>query len=622
MNVLTRAGWLASAAVSGALLLSFLSLDFAGPWPFALLVAIAVCSFARPAWALPLVTALIPIAWFSASKFWNFRITWAEVLACAALTGLSLDALRGRRPVPRLVAAPAAVFAAIVIAGLAASLRVLALRGGEPFWHELTATMTREYFVDHSLGAVHAGLLLLEGTLLYVHAARLCTEPGVLRRVLAATVLGSTVAAACTFYRLIGAAARGASFWAALAGLSGTLRWNVHYADWNAAGSVYALALLAAVALAVSSRGLRRAIWIVCAIATALGLWITGSRIAVIAVPAAAIGALMLPLAMRGKRQTIAAGAAALALCAALALVSVALPHRGIQQSTWLALESRTGLIVTGVHMIRAYPAFGIGLGEFEQRSGEFSSPELLAVFPAAVHENAHNNVVQVTAELGLPGGLAFVILIGAGLALLAWRAATRRDWFLLLVFAAVAAYAVTALAGHPLLIPEAAFAFWIAAGAAIGAAIGDRPREPRSRRTTVLTAVALALVAITTPLRLAAAARDANLEHVGIGVSAWQVSPDGIRYREGMGRATLFIATGASKFSVSARTAGPVRLELSVDGRIADVVVLTPGHWTDIVVPARTTQTNARFRRLDLSTIDDPAAILWLTKAEPVLPR
>jgi O-antigen ligase len=622
MSALTRAGWLASAAFFAALLVSIVHVDFAGPLPLAALVAVAAFAYARPAWALPLVMALLPVAWFGASQIWSARVGWAEALVCAALAGLGADAAHAKTPVPRVLAAPAAVFGAIVVASLVASLRVLALRGGPAFWSGLTQTMSREYFIDHSLLAVHAAFLLVEGVLLYAHAARLATEPGVLRRVCGATAIGSAVAALCTFDRLATSAARAPSFWPALVDLAGRLRWNVHYVDMNAAGSYYALALLAGAAIAIAD-GARRVLWTLCVCCAALALWLTSSRVAVLAVPAAAAGALILPLVVHGRKQAAIAAVAAVGACALIAGAAILLPQRGMQRSTLLAADVRLGLIETGVRMMRAYPAYGIGLGEFHRRAAEFSSPDLLGKFPAIRWgENAHNNVVQVAAETGIAGGLAFTWTILAALIVVAWRATVTRDRLLQLALAALVAFSLTALMGHPLLVPEAAFAFWIFTGAAAGAALHDRPAAPRSRRSTVLVAAALALVAGTLPLRIRAAALDTNLEHIGIGVSAWSMSPDGIRYREAVGQATLFVPAGAYKFSVNARAADLVRLEVSLDGRIADVISLAPGHWIDIVIPARNLPTEARHRRMDLRTLPDPSAILWLTKDEPVLPR
>jgi O-antigen ligase len=623
MTLLTRAGWLLSAAVFGTLAASILHVHFAGPVPLALLAAVAVLSAVRPEWALAAVAALTPIAWFGATRWWNPAVPWADALVCAALAGFAIDACRGRTAVPRALAVPAAVLGAIVAASMGASLRVLALREGPAVSHHVWETITRTYFIDESLRWLHAGLLLLEGTLLFAHAARLGTRPGVLQRVCAATAIGSAAAAICTFDRLAEAAARAPSFWPALFDLAGRLRWNVHYTDMNAAGSFYALALLAGAAIAATSGGARRLVSIVCIVCTAAALWLTSSRIAILAVPAAAAAALILPLVIRGRRQAVIAATACVAACAVLVFVAVSLPERGLQRSPLLAADVRVGLIQTGVRMMRAAPAFGIGLGEFHRRAVEFSSSDLLEKFPAVLQgENAHNNVVQIAAETGIAGGLAFTWTIGAALLAAAWRATATRDRFMQLVFAALAAFAFTMLAGHPLLVPEAAFGFWLLAGAAGGAAIGDRSAAPRSARFTILATAALLLVVVTAPLRVGAAGRDANLEHVGIDVSGWRLSPDGIRYREATGAATLFVPPGAFKFSVSLRGTTATPLEISIEGRTANVRVLVPGTWTDIVVPARNVASDNRFRRMELRTIDDRHTVFWITKDEPVGPQ
>src|SRR5262249_33935511 len=175
MIALTRAGWLASAALFGLFLASILHTHFAGPVPFAVLTGVAILSAIRPARALPGGTALLPGPRCGARQRWPGQGGWAEGRAGGALAGVALDACRGGPAVPRALAAPAAVFGAIVMASLAASLRVLALRGGPAFWPVLTTTVSRSYFTDRSLTSVLAGLLLLEGTLLFAHAARLGT---------------------------------------------------------------------------------------------------------------------------------------------------------------------------------------------------------------------------------------------------------------------------------------------------------------------------------------------------------------------------------------------------------------------------------------------------------------
>ncbi len=622
MTALARAGWLLSAVLAAIVVTGVHTIDQTGKAPIALAAAIAIVCVLRPRWGLALVAALAPIAWWSAAHWWNPQVAWAEMLVCAALAGLGADAARARGRVPRAVGAPACVLIAIVLATLVAALQVLATREGPGSWARMADLLTHGYLVDHYFVALHTGMLLVEGLLLFTHAARLAETPGTLRLVAAATTVGSAAAAICTLTRLEGAAARAPSFWPALMDLAGRLRWNVHYPDFNAAGSFYAMAVLAACAGAWTAARRARPTWIAAALVTAAGLWLTSSRIAVLAVPAAAAAAGLLPRVQAGKRQALVAGAIVFGALAVLALVAIVLPQRGIQKSSLLAADVRVGLIETGARMMKAYPVFGVGLGGFQQRSGEFSSPELIAKFPVAVHENAHNNFVQVAAETGIAGGLAFAWTVLAALLAVARRAVSG-DRLQQLTFAALAAFVITMLAGHPLLVPEAGYAFWLLAGTAAGAALAETGPAQSTQRQGYVLAALLGAVVLTLPLRVTAAVRDADLDHVGIGVSPiWHVSPDDRRYREAIGEATLFEPTGAFKLSISPRTTEPVRLEILLDGRLADVILLEPGAWNDIVIPARNVQSGERFRRMYLCTVGDTRPLLWITKDEPISPR
>ena len=134
-----------------------------------------------------------------------------------------------------------------------------------------------------------------------------------------------------------------------------------------------------------------------------LGL-VAGSRMAVIAAcspwycPA---GARTWHMRRRGR---VRARRWRLPRCWAFPAAAYAIPERGNQRSAATAAQVRWELARTSVRMTAANPAFGIGIGRFYSRSGEFSSPELLATFPPAVHENAHNNFLQILAELGIVG--------------------------------------------------------------------------------------------------------------------------------------------------------------------------------------------------------------------------
>lgn len=625
-SIARTSGWACAALLFGTLLSSIRHVDHAGLVPGLLLVALVLLSAIRPLDGLAVAAALVPVATYVAIRHWNGAVSWPSTVVYAVLAGVSIHALTppGRRAaVPAPLTTPAFCFGALVTASMIVVLSVTWLRLGPPFAGALLSQITREHFVDvRSFPALHAGLLLLDGVLLFIAAARLSAARGdALPRIAAAVTIGAVGTAGMTAWRLYGAASRPYAFWPAIARLTTSLRWNVAYADFNAAGSYFLMAGLLAVGLAVAARRRRvRALGVAAAVVSAGALWLTGSRAAVLAgvVVLAAAAAIRLGRGSRPRLLPLAAlGASALIVGLALAVL---LPAKGNQQSSWTATDVRVGLAQTSARMIARSPVFGIGLAEFSRRSGEFSSPALLATFPPAEHENAHNNFLQVAAELGLAGGAAFVWLIAAAL----WYAAPspQREPDPVALFACVglAGFVLTWLGGHPLLVPEAAIPFWILLGAAAGR--GARGADGLRRRLTLSLGVVLVLAA-TLPSRLTAARQDAELEHVGIGVSQWQTQDDVERYRTATGAATVFVPTGSGfRLRVKPLTDHPVSLELQLDGRAIDRIVLIPATWNDVRIPARTQRPDAKYAALHL-VISDPAGPVTfrVTKVQPLGP-
>ncbi len=189
------------------------------------------------------------------------------------------------------------------------------------------------------------------------------------------------------------------------------------------------------------------------------------------------------------------------------------------------------------------------------------------------------------------------------------------------MIVAGILSFVITWLAGHPLLIPEASSVFWIVFGAAAGAAMPSEPSARRSRSWWI-GAAAAAAIALTTPLRASTVIDDAELEHVGIGVSPfWQFSPDGIRFRSVIGHATIYVPTASAfEFSVYPRTDRAVRLEMRLDGRLADIVSLAPGRWNDLRLPVRHRAERSRYSPLDLRVEDGDRIEIWVTKVRPLV--
>jgi hypothetical protein len=323
----------------------------------------------------------------------------------------------------------------------------------------------------------------------------------------------------------------------------------------------------------------------------------------------AVAGSLMLRRAPRGGRALAAAAFTIAVAAIVIGAIWVYMPLRGNQKASDIAVTVRAGMAGTALGMIRAHPQFGIGVGEFTNRAGEFAGPGVLAIFPAA-RENAHNDFLQIGAELGIPGLLLFVALL-AGAANAA--RSTAGDTLRAGLIGALVAFLLTSIGGHPLLTREVSYTFWLL----LGCVAASRMSAAWPRPLTAATGAAIVLIAATTPLRTNTLLADANLDHVGVGVSQWQTSTDGMRYREADEGASVFVpATVAFGVGVQAVLDRPVRLKATLDGRTIDIVVLAPGRWTDLSVPLRDRVPRARYSRLDLRLIDAPPHTkLWITK-------
>src|SRR5262249_18486984 len=98
MAALARAAWTISAAIFLLICASVLHADHTGLVPAILLTGVVVVCAWRPAPGLEIVSATIPLSWYLMQQRWNGSVSWAEVLACATLAGLSIDAAWRRQP--------------------------------------------------------------------------------------------------------------------------------------------------------------------------------------------------------------------------------------------------------------------------------------------------------------------------------------------------------------------------------------------------------------------------------------------------------------------------------------------------------------------------------------------
>ncbi|MEO6238581.1 MAG: VCBS repeat-containing protein, partial [Vicinamibacterales bacterium] len=172
---------------------------------------------------------------------------------------------------------------------------------------------------------------------------------------------------------------------------------------------------------------------------------------------------------------------------------------------------------------------------------------------------------------------------------------------------AGLVAFAITMLVGHPLLVPEVAFTFWLVLGAwaATARATDTAVPEPvTSRGQHWLVPAMTAAMLLSLVIRVPAARKAVDLEHVDYGFSAPLRGPGGDNYRRVERVATFFAPadprlTNAVELPLMA-DGDPAEVEFSFDGRPADRQRIE-GRWRTIRL--RVPPGSHAFRRVDIRT-------------------
>lgn len=378
-------------------------------------------------------------------------------------------------------------------------------------------------------------------------------------------------------------------------------RFSLHMDDLNAAGSLYILGGLVAAALAMTEHR-RRVLWIgaIAVMIPALGL--SGSRTA--AAGALIVGGILLfstRLQWRPSRGHLAV-VVVLALAVAGGTMVVTMQRGDARGSAGMSLRLRAQFLQTSARMIATAPILGVGIGQYLPRSPEFMPAALRAIYPA---ENAHNFFVQQFAELGVIGGALFVGLIWVGLAR-AWGAIPgRASGAALGLLAGTAAYLLTCVTGHPLLVPEAAIPFWIAFGA-VAALAPAAQAWPVSRRTAITTAITLfLLLTVSVGIKAAAYRRGVGMK-VARGLHGQEIGPDGTRFSWATEHAVLWVLPDPGFLTVPLRAPDflhrkrPFVADIFVDGRPTARAEVPPGEWVRVSIALRR-QSAGPARRIDV---------------------
>ncbi len=611
----------AVSALSLALLFSLFRVDGVPTWVPLVLLAFAAFAAWRPTTALLGCAVLFPISrWIG--RGWNYLVAWPEALAMALIGGWCARLVMTRRDRLHTVDVAALALGTLVVGSLAVRLLLLhETVGGAALLHQLRQLVAADYFVgDGGFPDVDAAMRLLEGLFLLCMTASAVREHKAMSAwVVRSVAAGAALAAAINLLRLWEGALRSEAPLAEFFGYLVNLRYNVHFADVNAAGSYFVMALMPAGALALSA-GRWRALWAAASLLIASSLMMSGSRSAL----AAGVAAIVLVgvaraisvLRARGSFRRIAVAVALLVL---LAVPVVYLSASRNQASSSVALEVRAEFARTSFRMFATRPIFGVGIGRYPELSDQFTSPRRFEIFRAR-QENAHNNFLQILAELGATGLIALV-----GLMLIAGRSAVSElahNGTLLSrgVVCGLVAFVITWLGGHPMLIDEPALTFWLLLGATAGAT--SETGTPRVRTlTTIATAIVL-LIAVSVPFRAGRERAVAELEHRGIGLSGWQFDEAGVRYRLAGGRSTVFAPASARAITLPLRgvpSSGDLEVSILLDGVPANVVTVVPDRWLEFRMLLPPSSDGPLFHRIDLRVDGDAQETrLMVGKIEP----
>jgi hypothetical protein len=590
---------LGAASISGV---------FLGPQPAAMKVAVAgfvLLALWRIGDALVLLAALGPIGG-ALSALAGSPGSWTTAFVLAVLTGAWLRAIvTPTASEDRPATSIAATWVVLILASAAAECWMRAsvdVSPGATIGNLLTWLLRQYPAVKPSYAFLARAIMMAATGAVFAVAVNACRrDAGLSARIARGLVVSAAALGVLAVYRLVEISLRHPPFFESLLEYERSLRVSPIIPDVNAVSALFLL-LIPAAAGGFSTRAGR---W-TAAIALPwlfAGIWLAGSRTALVVIPLAFMVQAWPWLRMRAPAtRTIVLGVALLAAVAGVTLLFVA--KRGRAYGTVDgAMNIRADMAVTTLRMASSYPLFGVGIGNLYKRSTEFMPEQLSSL---RISRDAHNQFLQVLGEMGLTGLFVFCALLWTGLSPgLRATASGQASWELSGYVAGILAFLAVSVGQHPLLMAEVSLALFLllAVARADGLSVIS-PGAPRWGWTALLTAVAL-LACVAVPWRAAALARDADLANVSRGLSNW-TRTDGRMWRTSHLPAVIFVPPSGTRITVplrlrAARGDSVPAIQIRIADRLVTTLQLTNGVWTEpsLAIPPATAKTG-RFLRMD----------------------
>jgi O-antigen ligase len=427
--------------------------------------ALALLAAWRPAHALVVLAAFGPLGG-ALGALSHTPATWTIPLMFATLSGAWCGrAVRGEISTDRRLGIVGLSWAVVVATSLLILLASQAPRGLRlTYLANAAVWLVRDFVSDpFRYPGVWAAAIAIGGVGIYLLVADRCRrEPALATQLTRMLLVSVGAAGALSAGRLAEALLEHRPYIGNPTRPDLVLRMSVVFPDVNAAGALFLMMVPVAV-WALTERATRAlgAVTLTCVVA---GLWLASSRTTLVLVPFTLVVFVVLRACRSATGPWRAAAVAMSAIPVAGGVLLVALhPRTGALGGAIRALEIRREMALVAARMVRADPAFGVGIGQFQARSTEFMSPLVHSWYAS---ENAHNQFLQVAGELGLPGLALFVALVLLGVAPSMGRAVTgEMTPELAAKLAGLGGFVAAAVTMHPLLIPEVALSFWIMLG-------------------------------------------------------------------------------------------------------------------------------------------------------------
>jgi hypothetical protein len=478
--------WTASVGVAVVLLLPLHAawwLEPTGPLVFALGVGLAALSVFSPTSGLAALILLLPLSAVVEQLLHGVPAAGdvVDMLVLAFAAGASLRLWHGGRRLPGRLTAPAALLAVAIVTSTLAEVRALqSITPGQSILPDIWSYVTSGYWTERrEFQGVRHTFRWLAWLIIAVHAERIvAVGPGLTARGLLPVWFGAGLTGALiVVHRMFDIVlSRDDTFVGGMADLWRHTRLSVLQPDVNAAGSYLLLFLVPAVVTGFGQH--RRWLLGVCLPPLVVAFALARSRAAIAAavVVLCAAGILYLRRTRPGRlpairRLVLPAVVVVFGLSAmAATYYATAASHAAIGDAARVRLE----LLSSGFEALKRSPVFGVGLSDYIHATRRFVTPDmtlLRATAPAG--ENAHNNLLQIAVELGAPACVIFLWLI--------WRAIrpalTSESRPIVQGMAlGIVAFLLSALFGHPLLVPLVGTAFFVALGLTAGGAGPPRP--------------------------------------------------------------------------------------------------------------------------------------------------